>query len=399
MYGSVVALFSKNIGRIIYTYLMLFIIMVSPLHNNNISAAVYSYGENELKTKIEKIYNERSSAFVTGDIAHLEQYFDTSQKQSKQALEHEIKRVKYLKNWSNQRGIKFKDINSTIRIKSIRSIGAIVKIDLEETYRFDYVYPADLEEIVNSFGIGMRHKLELIKKENVWMVRSDSYTDCFEDSLTTYTGDINTNAISFNDQLDFEKAVNAVNLTNMGYYDREKALAYAEIYCGAAWGNVNGFNYNSKYKDYTGIGGDCTNFISQVLGDAEGGGIPFSKEWYCNYSNSDNNQGSIAWVNANRLKKYLLSSGRGTIVKYGNYNELAAPSPRNPLGDIGKLKLGDLICYEKDNGTVDHFAIITGYDSNGYTLVNSHTTDRNHVPWDLGWGDNRIRFCLIHIND
>lgn len=38
-------------------------------------------------------------------------------------------------------------------------------------------------------------------------------------------------------------------------------------------------------------------------------------------------------------------------------------------------------------------------DSHGYLLVNSHTTDRYHIPWNLGWGDNQIRFFLIHINE
>lgn len=29
--------------------------------------------------------------------------------------------------------------------------------------------------------------------------------------------------------------------------------------------------------------------------------------------------------------------------------------------------------------------------------VNTHTSDRYHMPWDLGWGDKNISFYLIHL--
>lgn len=61
-----------------------------------------------------------------------------------------------------------------------------------------------------------------------------------------------------------------------------------------------------------------------------------------------------------------------------------------------KLDLGDVICYAKGRA-IDHFAIVTGFDSHGYPLVNTNTIDRYHVPWDLGWGDKNINFYLIHV--
>ena len=39
----------------------------------------------------------------------------------------------------------------------------------------------------------------------------------------------------------------------------------------------------------------------------------------------------------------------------------------------------------------------TGFNSHGYPLVNTHTIDRYHVTWDLGWGDKNIKFYLIHV--
>ena len=64
----------------------------------------------DLKDEFEKIYNIRSSCLVAGDTALLKDLYDSSQKLGRYALEHEISRVKYLKYWSEERGIKFKNI-------------------------------------------------------------------------------------------------------------------------------------------------------------------------------------------------------------------------------------------------------------------------------------------------
>lgn len=363
-----------------------------------------TYDENELKTTVEDIYNKRSSAFVTGDLLSLKQYFDTSQKYGVWALEHEAKRVKYLHDWSKERGMKFTNVQSTIRIKKIYPGTKLVKMALEESYKFDYIYPQDKDPVTNSFGVGIRHTLSLIKKDDKWMVYNDWYTDCFEDALQAYTGDIKGNiepstpSNSTTERIEHKSMVqNSSQTHKKAYYDRDKAAAYADKYCGAAWGSSNNFKYNKKYMDFNGAGGDCTNFASQVLGDKEAGGIPMDYTWRCEYSRWGNSQGTSAWVNADGLKNYLIYSGKGSVIKRGTFKELTAPLPDFPTGTVGKLQLADLVCYEK-KGNIDHFGVVTSWDSHGYPLINSHTTDRYHVPWDLGWGDNKIRFFLIHIN-
>lgn len=364
----------------------------------------FGYDENELKTTVEDMYNRRSSAFITGDLLSLKQYFDTSQKYGVWALEHEVKRVKYLHDWSSQRGMKFTNVQSTVRIKKIYPGTKLVKIALEESYKFDYTYPKDEAPVINSFGVGIRHTLSLIKKDDKWLIYNDWYTDCFEDALQAYTGDLKSN-------IEFSTPPNSPTINTKHippsqssgqtykklYYDRNKAAAYADKYCGAAWGSGNNFKYNKKYMDFNGIGGDCTNFASQVLGDKEAGGIPMDYTWRCEYSRWGNSQGTSAWVNADGLKNYLVYSGKGSVIKRGTFKDLTAPLPDLPTGTVGKLQLADLVCYEK-KGNIDHFGVVTGWDSHGYPLINSHTTDRYHVPWDLGWGDNKIRFFLIHIN-
>ena len=343
--------------------------------------------ENELKVQIENIYNKRSAALVSGKYSSLEDIFDTSQKYGKWALEHEVKRVKYIAKWSDERNITFTNIQSTVRIKKTYPKGNVIKLALEESYKFDYIYNDDESKNVNTFGVGLRHTTSLVKKNEKLVVYNDWYTDCFEDAMQAYTGEIPKLSTSFNSITD-SKIIESLNYKNKTY-DRKKVVAYADKYCGAANGNGNNFKYNKNYTDLNGAGGDCTNFISQVLGDQEGGGMSINATWL---------PGSRAWANADGLKNFLIGSGRGSIIKIGSFKDLTASSQSLPIGIVGKLQLGDLIAYEKGLGNIDHFAVVTGFDSHGYPLVNSHTTDRYHVPWDLGWGNKNIRFFLIHIN-
>jgi hypothetical protein len=272
-----------------------------------------------------------------------------------------------------------------VRIKKIYPRGKVMKISLEESYKFEYTYNGDENSQVNCFGVGIRHTISLTKKNDKWVIYNDWYTDCFEDALHNFS--INIPNIPIPLILDRS---NEAYILRRPFYDRQKAVAYADKYCGAAWGSGNNFKYNRKYSDFNGAGGDCTNFISQVLGDKEEGGcMPIVGGW---------TPGSHSWSNADGLKNFLIYSGRGSVISVGTYKDLTKPTETLPNGAVGKLKPGDLVAYEKGRGNIDHFAVVTGFDSHGYPLVNSHTTDRYHVPWDLGWGDSKIRFFLIHIN-
>lgn len=350
---------------------------------------------------LQEIYNKRCEAFLTGDVSGLKELYDTSQRYGTWALEHEIKRVKYFSKWCREREMELVDLKTYIRIKKETVRGDKAYLALEETYKFDYIYPEDTPTVINTFGVGIRHGVNMIKKDNKWIVYNDWYTDCFEDALRGFTADSNDNGT-------IETEPNMVDSYNTGLseesfmvyggrYNRVKSVQYADKYCGAAYGSGNNYKYNKIYYDYNGTGGDCTNFVSQVLGDKkEGGGMPFDSKWFCNYPKYGKAQGSTAWANADGLKKYLINSGRGRIITRGTFKELSPSVKDYRTGAVGYLRPGDLVCYEK-KGDIDHFAVVTARDSRGYALVNSHTTDRYHVPWDLGWGDAGIRFYLINI--
>jgi len=368
---------------------------------NIFTTKVYAEAETPEKA-LERIYNTRNKAFTNGNILSIKECFDSSQKFGVWALEHEVRRIKYLKHWSLERKLEFINVESFIRIKKVSVSGIKATLSIEESYKFDYIYPEDEPSIVNSFGVGLRHGVRMILKNDNWVIYNDWYTDCFEDAISEYNGDIPEGTMN---EFQFEigryvenRFLMTENSINKKTYNREKAVQYADKYCGAAWGSGNGFKYNNIYQDFNGIGGDCTNYISQVLGDKkEGGGLPLGGGWHCEYRKYGKAEGSRAWVNADGLKGYLIYSGRGSVIKKGNFKELSSTNDVNIEPAINKLLLGDLIAYEK-KGDIDHFAVITGRDSRGYALVNSHTADRYHVPWDLGWGDKWIKFHLMHIN-
>lgn len=386
--------FLKYLAKIL---LISIFIQVFSVYGVQLQAKALDYSDVELKGIIETLYNHRSSAFVTGDFPILDEDFDVSRKQGIWTKEHEIKRIKYLMDWAADRGMKFTNVISTVRIKKVFKNTDPLKIALEETYKFEYIYPNDAVPVTNSFGVGIRHSLGLVKKNDKFQIAYDWYTDCFEDALKNYTPNTDNVNTNVEPKFKFNFSVRGSDyVPEKGRYDRVKAAQYADKYCGAANGEGNNFKYNKKYSDFNGIGGDCTNFASQVIGDSEGGGLKQDKRWYCITGKYGGGSGSDAWVNADGFKKYLIYSGKGRQIKRGTFEDLALPSKNYPNGAISKLDLGDLVCYAKGKN-MDHFAVVTGWDSHGYPLVNSHTTDRYHVPWDLGWGDKNIFFHLIHV--
>jgi len=357
--------------------------------------------EPEITKVLESIYKDRCSMFIAKDITNLPNYYDSSQKLGKWSLEHEVKRLSYFNDWSNQRGMDFIKVESTPKVRKTTSTKRGLRLLVDEYYKFEYTYKNDITPITNIFGVGLTHSMELIKKEDKWIIYSDYYLDCFEDALKSYSGEIKDPKLNAYKELKYElqncpKIPSEINVVIKGQYDKINAVKYADKYCGIPWASGNPTKYNKRYTNYTGIGGNCTNYVSQSMGDKEGGGLRFDGAWHCTYKKYDGADGSSAWVNADAFKSYLTNSGRGKIVGNGTFRELISPIPGYPCGAVQKLDIGDLICYAKGSD-IDHFAIVTGFDSHGYPLVNTHTIDRYHVPWDLGWGDKNIKFYLIHV--
>jgi hypothetical protein len=341
--------------------------------------------DHEIKTVLNDLYKDRAEAIISQDLQKVSKYY-LDEKSGRIALQHEQNRMEYLNRWSNKRAIKLTHSQSNIRIirESISEDHAL--ISLVQSHKIGYIY---INKILPEqfFGVGTRHVITLKKRNGLWKVYKEWYLDPLDE---------NPNKIpeGWNGLAPMVKPPSSGPIAGKKY-NRDRAVHYANKYAGAAWGAGNKHRFHNKYMDYTNKGGDCTNFASQVIGDAEeGGGLPVAGGWRY----FENSGGTRTWVQTDSLSNFLIRSGYGQLVAKGDYLQITSPSDKYPAGAISRLKPGDLIGYILHDNDTDHFSVLVGYDDYGYPLVNSHTADRYRVPFDLGW-DRDTKYQLFHIKD
>lgn len=327
----------------------------------------------QYKLLLENLFDYRNKALLEKNEDSLKELYETHKKFGLWAYEHEVKKMRYLENWSSKQGVKFKDIKTKVKVKKIKEkeedlYGIICTVSTE--YKYSYENQLDNE---NMFRIGTYHYLNVKIRDNQYVITKEWYTDPFADSL-------NLENIKSEDIKNYIMSKEQEKLQLSA--DQQNAVNYAHQYCGAAADEEYGLKFNSKYRDYNPEGGDCANFASQIMFESG----RFKKNGTWNYSNGD---GTKAWVNAQAFKNYMIYSGRATLVAKGSYQDV--------YKQAYSLRPGDFVGYEK-GGRITHVSTVTGIDSKGYPLVTCHNTDRLLVPWDLGWSDKDIRFHIIKVN-
>lgn len=327
----------------------------------------------EVANSIQDIFQNRNRAILNGDLKLIEDNYDRSTKYGKWAYEHEEQKMKYLKNWGEKQGVKFTEIMPEVMINRIRGKDDKYSVNLICSTKYSYIYEDDPIK-VNSCKIGTSHVLNISKKGNNWVISKEWYKDPFADSLNL--GNLKVDAI--NQYIKSQQSRDFSNMNNR----RKGAVKYADRYCGIASDKEYGYSYNRKYRNYNSRGGDCANFASQIL--HEGGKFRKNSGW-----SYDGSGATRSWLNADGFKSYMIYSGRASLVAHGSYEKVYKASY--------KLLPGDFVAYEK-KGDITHISVVTGADSKGYSLVSCHNTDRNRVPWDLGWSDKNIKFWLVHVN-
>lgn len=348
------------------------IILLNPVSEAIMAAAITDTEKADFAALIQSMIDARNLAILDKDDEILKAYYNTSTKYGTWAYEQQSKKMKYLHSWAEKQCVIFREITSRVVVKSLKHLGEGYRSYFVTTTTYTYVYEDDPLS-VNFCRIGSHHSLDIKPSGSGWVITKEWYTDPFADSL----------------QLDDLKRDQFKELILSGmprdFSDlnqrRIKAAEYADKWVGTAGSSYTGFMYNKKYRDYNPLGGDCANFVSQVL--HEGGGFRKTSSW--NYGKD----GSYSWLNAQGLKNFILNSGRGSTLAAGSYEKVFAASL--------KLLPGDIVAYEK-KGKVTHVSIVTGADSKGYSLVNCHNTDRYKVPWDLGWSDKGIKFYFIRVH-
>ncbi|OKP88313.1 hypothetical protein A3844_08040 [Paenibacillus helianthi] len=340
--------------------------------------------KHEIEAELNEMFKARAEALIHPYPESINKYY-LPEKASQMALQHEHLREEYVNKWAEKRALKLTSSESSIRIIRQSIVEDKARISLVQSHKVGYVY---INKVMQEqvFGVGTRHFLTLKKSEGRWKIAREWYLDPLDENPAKIADGPEGIA----------PAVRAKSEPTDGQkYKRKRAVHYANKYAGAAWGAGNKHHYNKKYLDYTGKGGDCTNFASQVIGDPEeGGGLNMAGGWRY----FQNSGGTQTWVQTDAFSNYLTRSGYGTLIAKGDYHHIVTPSQKYPGGAISQLQAGDLIGYILRHNDTDHFSVVVGFDDYGYPLVNSHTADRYRVPFDLGW-DRDTKYQLFHIKD
>ncbi|MBE7074268.1 MAG: amidase [Clostridiales bacterium] len=152
----------------------------------------------------------------------------------------------------------------------------------------------------------------------------------------------------------------------MNKYDRISAINYAQKYA---------LSPNPNFYHFGGIGGDCTNFISQCL-LAGGCNMQYSSNgWYYNSSYDR----SPSWTSVSELHNFLLNNKKS--------------GPHGEIISLNSLEIGDIIQLKQNTSRFNHTVIITKIQ-NGEIYVCAHSNDALHRKLSTY---NFIELIPIHI--
>ena len=155
-------------------------------------------------------------------------------------------------------------------------------------------------------------------------------------------------------------------------YERDKAVAYARRW---ALGKNDEFGY------FGGIGGDCTNYISQCL--YAGCGVmnfDYLKGWY--YKSMTNR--SPSWTSVAFLQKFLLRKDFGV-------------GPFGELSSLNEIEVGDIIQLRQNKTHFNHTVIVTKI-VNGEFYVCAHTNDVLDKPLNQYYKEAIMPIHIVGVN-
>ncbi|MBC7338796.1 MAG: amidase domain-containing protein [Firmicutes bacterium] len=353
----------------------------------------------DLAHTVRTLYQARAAGLLAADSTPVEAFYDEDREVGRWAREHDHTRIAHLAAWAAARQVAIEGVQVHVRVALAEVERERAWLEMGVTERITYHHTA-APGMSHSFGVGAWHVMQFVRREGRWLVHKDWFSDPLHEAPVVADGAASRVPSpgprpphqpggpprAGSPPIEPARAGSQDGTPAEGKYRREAAVHYADRYCGPAAGPDS--HYNRDYRDYSYLGGDCANFVSQALSDPEAGGLSTDYTW--RYAGG---KGTRAWVRAADLVYYLLDSGRATLVGRGRYPEVG-PAPD---GAVYRLLPGDVIGYEQ-GGEIRHVSLVVGHDPAGYPLVNSHTGDRYHVPWDLGW-DARTVFWLLHITE
>ncbi|MDK2928415.1 MAG: hypothetical protein PWR31_2106 [Bacillota bacterium] len=324
----------------------------------------------------QELLKLRAGLLVRGDPAELKPFYATETVGGAWALEKEQARIAYVRRWGQVRNIAFTSARVEFTRSAVETGEKKAGISLCTHTLLTYRHLDRPEAGEATLGWRTVHWLELAQGGPGWQVEAEWYLDPLEDASRNPS--VAAGAAALKGAGAPEAKDNARTEPGTGAYRRAAAVRYADRFAGVKVGPGTG-RYNQAYRDFTGLGGDCANFVSQVLTDKDAGNLKPDWGWF--YADGE---GSEAWLKAEALVYHLVGSGRAACLAKGTLAEVAAAGPDGAEAALRRLRPGDIIAYEED-GEIAHVSLVVGRDGAGYVLVNSHSADRYHVPWDFGY--------------
>lgn len=150
-------------------------------------------------------------------------------------------------------------------------------------------------------------------------------------------------------------------------YDRERAVEYAERWA---------FARSPLFESFNGIGGDCTNFVSQCV---------YAGSCVMNY------QRDFGWYYISSLERAAAWTGVEFFYTFMTSNESVGPFMSET--GAGGLRLGDVIQLGRADGDFYHTLIVVGFQRNDY-LVAAHSVDVFERPLS-SYDYERIRYLHV----
>lgn len=158
----------------------------------------------------------------------------------------------------------------------------------------------------------------------------------------------------------------------MHKYNRQSAIEYAQRWALAS---------NPDFYHFGGIGGDCTNFISQCL---LAGGAKMNYERYKGWFYENSNYRSPSWTSVKYLQEFLL--------------ENKSPGIFAQTSTLHNLQVGDLIQLRQNpNIDFNHTVIITKI-SGGEIYVCAHSYDVLNKPLSKYVFDEALGIHIVGLN-
>ncbi len=159
-------------------------------------------------------------------------------------------------------------------------------------------------------------------------------------------------------------------------YNRERAVEYARKWA---------LSRNPLFVDFTGQGGNCTNFVSQCL--FAGCGVMNYTPTFGWYYISANDR-APAWTGVDELYDFLTGS-----MDFVAENGGSGPYGRNAM-ESGTIETGDVIQLRNSAGNYYHTLMISGFTDDD-VLVCAHSDDALDRPLSTY---NYASLRVIHID-